>query len=250
MKNLTYLSLRNALINGSIPPYIGKYKSLQTLDLSFNNLSGQIPSALFSIDPLTQLFLGNNSLSGELPQQKGVKLQTTNLMGNNFTFDSSNISDFYGLYCLQRYFPCTRNAPRSRDSHIAINSGGKKLEKYEADDSDIGEASFVVLNSEKGAISNVGFLFTEGGQAFSTLAQNSGTKGTRRWKDFDISKEAGGVRRAIRMSFNPNVSENRLEIHLFWAGKGTCCIPGDGSYGPLMSALSVTPGKLCDFFES
>ncbi|KAJ0017469.1 hypothetical protein Pint_11487 [Pistacia integerrima] len=55
MKNLTYLSLRNALINGSIPSYIGKYKSLQTLDLSFNNLSGQIPSALSSIDPLTQL---------------------------------------------------------------------------------------------------------------------------------------------------------------------------------------------------
>ncbi|KAJ0018669.1 hypothetical protein Pint_11534 [Pistacia integerrima] len=44
-------------------------------------------------------------------------------------------------------------------------------------------------------------------------------------KDFDISTGAGGERKAITNKFNANVSENYLEIHLFWAGKGTCCIP-------------------------
>ncbi|KAJ0018672.1 hypothetical protein Pint_11533 [Pistacia integerrima] len=67
-------------------------------------------------------------------------------------------------------------------------------------------------------------------------------QGTCRLKDFVISKEAGGVRREIRRSFNATVSDNHLEIHLFWAGKGTCCVPAAGSYGPLISALSVTPG--------
>lgn len=68
--------------------------------------------------------------------------------------------------------------------------------------------------------------------------------------DFDITKEAGGVRRAISRSFDANVTDNHLEIHLFWAGKGTCCVPAAGSYGPLISAISVTPGKLCDLSES
>jgi hypothetical protein len=40
------------------------------------------------------------------------------------------------------------------------------------------------------------------------------------------------------------VSKNFLEIHLFWAGKGTVDIPTkDNYYGPMISALSVTPSK-------
>jgi hypothetical protein len=42
------------------------------------------------------------------------------------------------------------------------------------------------------------------------------------------------------------VSENYLEIHLFWAGKGTCCIPVQGYYGPLISAIHVTSGNVYD----
>ncbi|XP_070677493.1 probable LRR receptor-like serine/threonine-protein kinase At1g56130 [Malus domestica] len=64
-------------------------------------------------------------------------------------------------------------------------------------------------------------------------------QGTRRTKDFDISKEAGGVSRAVVRRFNVSVSENYLEIHLFWAGKGTCCIPKQGDYGPLIAAVHV-----------
>ncbi|KAK6928882.1 Protein kinase domain [Dillenia turbinata] len=64
-------------------------------------------------------------------------------------------------------------------------------------------------------------------------------QGHRREKDFDISKEAGGVNIAIQKDFSINVTQNYLEIHLFWGGKGTCCIPNDGDHGPLISALSV-----------
>ncbi|RXH98780.1 hypothetical protein DVH24_011105 [Malus domestica] len=67
-----------------------------------------------------------------------------------------------------------------------------------------------------------------------------------------ISKEAGGVNRAVVRKFNVSVSKNYLEIHLFWAGKGTCCIPNYGDYGPLIAAVHAasvsglpptTPGK-------
>ncbi|KAK7847667.1 putative lrr receptor-like serine/threonine-protein kinase, partial [Quercus suber] len=62
------------------------------------------------------------------------------------------------------------------------------------------------------------------------------------FKDFDIKREAGGLSfRAVQKDFKVLVSENYLEIHLFWAGKGTCCIPGICTYGPSISAISATP---------
>lgn len=53
-------------------------------------------------------------------------------------------------------------------------------------------------------------------------------------KDFETSFSAQ------EKSYMANVTENTLEIHFFWAGKGTCCIPSQGTYGPLISAISVT----------
>ncbi|XP_054789731.1 probable LRR receptor-like serine/threonine-protein kinase At1g56140 isoform X3 [Prosopis cineraria] len=61
-------------------------------------------------------------------------------------------------------------------------------------------------------------------------------------EDFSIQKEAEkGSISAVKKDFQARVSENYLEIHLFWAGKGTCCIPAQGSYGPLISAIRATP---------
>ncbi|RVX02516.1 putative LRR receptor-like serine/threonine-protein kinase [Vitis vinifera] len=61
-------------------------------------------------------------------------------------------------------------------------------------------------------------------------------------KDFDIRKEAGGVSfQAVKKEFTAQVLENYIEIHLFWAGKGTCCVPAQGTYGPSISAISATP---------
>lgn len=63
-------------------------------------------------------------------------------------------------------------------------------------------------------------------------------------KDFDIKKEAKGHSyQAVERGFTANVSENYLEIHLFWAGKGTCCVPVQGTYGPSISAISAVSGN-------
>ncbi|KAL9660951.1 hypothetical protein QQ045_025770 [Rhodiola kirilowii] len=60
-------------------------------------------------------------------------------------------------------------------------------------------------------------------------------------KDFDIAKEAGGASRPIFKLFNANVTKHTLKIHFYWAGKGTTGIPVRGTYGPLISAISVDP---------
>ncbi|KAF9618119.1 hypothetical protein IFM89_000235 [Coptis chinensis] len=66
-------------------------------------------------------------------------------------------------------------------------------------------------------------------------------QGKRIWKDFNIAKEAGGVGKSFVMEHNANVTGSTLEIHLYWAGKGTIAVPRGDIYGPLISAISVTP---------
>lgn len=61
--------------------------------------------------------------------------------------------------------------------------------------------------------------------------------------DFNIAEEAKGVRKGIFRDFNVNVNGSTLEIHLYWTGKGTTAIPDRGVYGPLISAIAVTPSK-------
>ncbi|KAK8589037.1 hypothetical protein V6N13_087915 [Hibiscus sabdariffa] len=325
LKNLTDLVLRNVLLTGILPSYITELQSLQKLDLSFNNLTGTIPSALFTMNSLQDLFLGNNSLSGAIPSQKSETLQNIdlsynllsgnlpswvipglqlNLVANNFTLNSSSLRLFPGLECLQRSFPCFRNAPRY--ANFSIKCGGQQMISdgitFEADNSAFGAATFNMTSTQKWAVSNAGLfadrlnqLYVEnyGGQVrrtntpelYQTSRLSPGSlryyglglenglytvklffaetgfedrisqswrslgrrifnvyiQGNRTLRDFDISKEAGGVQRARTPSFIANVTENRLEIHLFWAGKGTCCTPEQGYYGPSISAISVTP---------
>lgn len=59
-------------------------------------------------------------------------------------------------------------------------------------------------------------------------------------KDFDITKEAGGSRKATNITYEVTVDNSILAIHLYWSGRGTCCIPYEGAYGPLVSAIKVT----------
>ncbi|XP_052165324.1 probable LRR receptor-like serine/threonine-protein kinase At1g56130 [Oryza glaberrima] len=67
-------------------------------------------------------------------------------------------------------------------------------------------------------------------------------QGDLKEKNFDVRKTAGGKSfTAVNKVYNATVSKNFLEIHFFWAGKGTCCTPTQGYYGPMISAISVTP---------
>ncbi|XP_076960184.1 putative LRR receptor-like serine/threonine-protein kinase At1g07650 [Bidens hawaiensis] len=66
-------------------------------------------------------------------------------------------------------------------------------------------------------------------------------QGDLKLKDFDIVNVAGGTGIAVIRSFKINVKNNTLKIQLYWAGKGTTGIPFRGSYGPIISAISVEP---------
>ncbi|XP_078176435.1 putative LRR receptor-like serine/threonine-protein kinase At1g56130 isoform X2 [Carex rostrata] len=67
-------------------------------------------------------------------------------------------------------------------------------------------------------------------------------QGVLKEKNFDIRREAGGNSfAAVVKNYTVPVTDNFMEIHFFWAGKGTCCVPTQGYYGPAISAISVSP---------
>ncbi|XP_010274130.1 PREDICTED: probable LRR receptor-like serine/threonine-protein kinase At1g56140 [Nelumbo nucifera] len=111
-----------------------------------------------------------------------------------------------------------------------------------------GSLRYYGLGLENG-VYNINLQFAETGfdneslrtwQSLGTRSFDIYIQGKLEVKDFDIRKEAGGAYRAVEKDLKANVSENYLEIHLFWAGKGTCAIPLNGYYGSLISAISVT----------
>lgn len=64
-------------------------------------------------------------------------------------------------------------------------------------------------------------------------------------KDFDIKKEAEGVDKVVIRKFKTiQVKNKTLEIRFHWSGKGTTTAPERGTYGPLISAISVDSGSL------
>ncbi|KAK4594658.1 hypothetical protein RGQ29_018376, partial [Quercus rubra] len=328
MTSLSILALRNSSISDSIPSNIGEYLKLSQLDLSFNNITGRIPDSLFNLNSLSYLFLGNNKLNGTLPAQKRASLLNIdlsynnlegsfpswasqqnlqlNLVANNFTIETSNSSVLpLGLNCLQRGFPCNRGTGRYSD--FAIKCGGPQITSsngivYEWDNETLGPSTYYVIDTNRWAVSNVGYFgssndaqytrlslsqftntldselfqtarlsasslryyglglengnYTVSLQFAETAFDNSNTwkslgrrvfdiyiQGNLVLKDFDIRKDAGGASFvAVQKEYNAvQVSENYLEIHLYWAGKGTCCVPAQGTYGPSISAISATP---------
>ncbi|MQL85063.1 hypothetical protein Taro_017578 [Colocasia esculenta] len=125
-----------------------------------------------------------------------------------------------GLNCLQRGIPCNRFLPIY--SSFGIKCGGSRAitasdgTQYEVDDQNLTAASYYVVDTQKWG-------------------------GRLREKDFDIRGKAGGSNRAVVENYIAPVTDNFLEIHLFWAGRGTCRTPTQGYYGPAISAISIAP---------
>ncbi|XP_077226672.1 putative LRR receptor-like serine/threonine-protein kinase At1g53440 [Tasmannia lanceolata] len=174
LTNLQRLILRNCLISGEIPEYIGNnMTNLKTLDLSFNNLTGKLPDTFNKLQAsINYMYLSNNMLTGVIPQWILQSGQSLDLSGNNFTgphrtmcpqasvnlvasYSSSNDSSL--AKCLQRNLPCSEKATYYS---LFINCGGKKLatdeHEYEDDSSEGGPSTFYYTQIDKWAYSSTG----------------------------------------------------------------------------------------------
>ncbi|KAK9121961.1 hypothetical protein Syun_019578 [Stephania yunnanensis] len=258
---MTDLILRNNNISDTLPSTIGEYQSLTVLFLGNNQLSGNLPSQ--KSGSLKNIDLSYNQLTGRFPDW---------VTEPDLQFFLSS-----GLNCLQQDFPCSRGSPQY--SSFAINCGGLQITSagrilFEKIMPVLDQLQTSLLTQDDGQLVmwedlvtatmlrslryyglglengnyTVNLQFAEADFPDTRTWQSRGRRvfdiyvqGKLEYKDFDIRKEAGASFRAVQKQVKTVVSANYLEIHLFWAGKGTCCIPSQGTYGPSVSAISATP---------
>ncbi|KAJ8751921.1 hypothetical protein K2173_000667 [Erythroxylum novogranatense] len=277
LTSLLYLFLGNNRLNGTLP--LWKFAAeLINIDVSYNNLVGTFPSWIiqtnltinlvannFLIDPSNSRTLpsGLNCLQRNFPCNRdspryskfAIKCggpQITSSTGTVYEMDNETLgAATYHVTDTHRwavsnvgYFTGTNNSQYKISSSSQLTSLDSEL--FQTARVSASSLRYYGLGLENGNYS-VTLQFAEtaipddntwkslGKRVFDVYVQ-----GNRVLQDFDIRKTAGGLNRPVQKEFTAQVVENYLEIHLFWAGKGTCCIPDQGTYGPLISAISAT----------
>ncbi|KAI8558048.1 hypothetical protein RHMOL_Rhmol04G0057900 [Rhododendron molle] len=279
MTKLETLVLRNCLITGPIPDYIGDLTKLKYLDLSFNNLSGQIPDSLQSSDlDIIDVSYNNfteSSASGcqasrviewcvkkDLPCSASPKYHSLYINcggseitaeGNEYEEDLAREGPSYFFASSQRwaysstgFFMSNGDASYLANNSFSLNMTG--AEYYKTARLAPNSLKYYGLCLRKGSY-KVRLHFAEimysDDQTYSSLGRrifDVSIQGKEVLKDFNIKEVAKGVGIGITREFDDIlVNGSTLEIHLYWRGKGTTAIPDRGVYGPLISAITVTP---------
>ncbi|KAF4365631.1 hypothetical protein F8388_007464 [Cannabis sativa] len=274
ISSLSYLLLGNNSLNGTLPQQ--RSTSLLNIDLSYNNLMGSIPSWVNNQQNLHINLVGNNftmNSSNNSPLLLGL-----NCLQKNFPCDSDFGINSGGpqitssdriLYEIdeEALGPATHFVTRSNRwavSNVGVFAGNNNATYKSFTSSQftntLDSELFQTVRLSASSLRYYGLGLENGNYTVKLQFAEIAILSSRSWKsvgrrvfdiyiqgnlvlkDFDIKKEAGGVsNRAVVREFTANVSQNFIEVHLFWAGKGTCCIPAQGTYGPSISAISATP---------
>ncbi|PIN17134.1 Serine/threonine protein kinase [Handroanthus impetiginosus] len=276
---LTHLFLGNNRLIGTLPSQ--KSPSLQAIDLSYNELSGGFPSWIsgqnlqlnfvsnnFTIDNsnISALPRGLDCLQRNFPCYRGspiyssfaIKCGGPEIRSSDqivYEIDNETLGPAtYYMINTQRWavsnvgLPSDSNSPQYTTSSSSQFTNTLDSELFQTARISAGSLRYYGLGLENGNYT-VRLQFAEarieGNRIWKSLGRrifDIYIQGNLEVKDFDIRREAGGASlRAITREFTVEVSENYMEIHLFWAGKGTCCVPAQGVYGPSISAISATP---------
>lgn len=279
MSSLVHLFLGNNKLTGSLPAQ--KTSRLQFIDLSYNELSGSYPSWVsqsnlqlnlvannFSIEGSNSSVLasGLNCLQRNFPCFRGdpqysrfaVKcggVQMSSATGIVYEADTETLGPAaYHVSREQRWavsnvgLPSGSRNPEYKTNFVTNILNTRDPELYQDSRVSAGSLRYYGLGLQNGGY-NISLQFVEtkiensdGWKSLGRRIFDIYIQGNLAMKDFDIQREAGGSLRAVVKDFSARVTQNHLEIHLFWAGKGTCCVPAQGIYGPSIAAISVTAG--------
>ncbi|KAM6575222.1 hypothetical protein CsatA_023549 [Cannabis sativa] len=274
MNNLTHLFLGNNSLSGALP--LQWSDTLMYIDLSYNYLSGRLPPWVTSISQLNlvannftfdssnrSVIPGLECLQRNFPCNRdsplyadfSIKCGGPKVIGRTgIVYEPEDLvlgpAKFYVInerWAVSKVglFADKTGKMDLEGTQAQVTGTDENLELFHTARMSPGSLRYYGLGLENGPytvtlhFAEIGFP-NRNSQTWAGLARrvfDIYIQGNLKLKDFDIAKEAGGVERAITKTYNINVSENYLEIHLFWAGKGTCCIPKEGYYGPLVAAV-------------
>ncbi|CAM0902809.1 unnamed protein product [Alopecurus aequalis] len=278
LNSLTFLFLGNNSLSGSLPSSVRS--SLKNLDFSYNQLSGRVPSWAKNsqLNLVTNNFVADSSSNSILPMGWGCLQRSTpcflgSPQSSSFAVDCGSTgsvsgsdnsvyepdgtslgpASFYvtgaptwGVSNVGRFMDAANGSYIIYSSHQFLNTLDTEL--FRNARMSPSSLRYFGIGLENGnytvTLQFAEFDFTDGQSWKSTGRRvfDIYVQGVRKEQNFDIRKAAGGKSyTAVRKQYIVPVTKNFLEIHLFWAGKGTCCIPSQGYYGPAIAALSATP---------
>ncbi|KAL6329805.1 hypothetical protein AAG906_037514 [Vitis piasezkii] len=269
---LTVLIIRNNNISDAIPSNIGEYGSLTQLDLSFNNLSGQLPESLFNLSQLTYFNLVANNFTLD-SSNSSVLPSGLNCLQQNFPCNrGSGIYYNFAIKCGGPQITSSDQIVFERDnetlgpatyyvtdenrwavSNVGLFSGSNNPQYTSTSSSQftntLDSELFQTARISAGSLRYYGLGLENGNYTLTLQFAETAIVNSNSWKSlgrrvFDVYIQVRGRRvsfQAVKKEFTAQVLENYIEIHLFWAGKGTCCVPAQGTYGPAISAISATP---------
>ncbi|KAF2314440.1 hypothetical protein GH714_026392 [Hevea brasiliensis] len=266
------IELRISDLNGASSnfPDLKALKKIQRLDLSFNKLTGPIPGTFKRLQKLNYMFLTNNSLTGILPDwilnsNRTYHSLFINCGGHKMTFENNEYEEDVTPSGPSTFFSAEKWAYSSTGLYmgndsaefIARTSFGSNVTRarlYESARLAPQSLKYYGLCMRQGSY-KVKLHFAEimysNDQSYCSLGRrifDVSIQGNVVLKDFNIMEKAGGARISHVEEFD-NILVNgssTLEIHLYWLGKGTTAIPTRSVYGPLISAITVTPNFKVD----
>ncbi|KAL9667537.1 hypothetical protein QQ045_001898 [Rhodiola kirilowii] len=279
LRSLTDLFLGNNRLTGSLPER--KLSSLVNIDLSYNYLSGSFPMWANSMSLQLNLVSNNfttksldNSvhpsglecLQRNFPCNRGTGIYSDFAIncGGPQIRSSKNVvfeSDLAPLGRATYYMKDTRRWAVSTAGY-AIDTNTPYIASTSSQITNtVDQELFQTARLSAGSLRYFGLGLENGNYSLSLqfaesvlvdMANSWKSLGRRRFdvyiqgnrvlQNFDIMKEAGGfASSAVKRDFTALVTENYIEIHLFWDGKGTNRVADFGYYGPLISAISAIP---------
>ncbi|KAJ0024758.1 hypothetical protein Pint_06951 [Pistacia integerrima] len=265
LSSLTHLFLGNNKLNGILPAE--KSQFLLNIDVSYNNLSGSLPSWIgdkslqlnlvannFTLESSNSSALshGMNCLQRNFPCYRGSPIYSSfavNCGGreiksyNDIVYERDN--ETLGP---AKYYVTDKNSwgvsnvgvfsrsksPMYNSSSTSRITNTQDIELFQTARISASSLRYYGLGLENGnytvtlKFAEIADFDTTGWKSYGRRVFDIYVQGNRVEKDFDIKRVANGVlRTAVQRQYTAQVSENYLDIHLFWAGKGTCCIPND-----------------------
>ncbi|KAJ0869442.1 putative protein kinase RLK-Pelle-DLSV family [Helianthus annuus] len=260
-----FLFLNNNSLSGEIPAWV--FSSIQKIDLSYNNFNQSqqkncYSSSLNLVSALSPSATSNEyawCLKDQLTCSSKPNLHSLYINcggpsivvdGNEYLQDSNDEQSYFN------YNPDKRWAYSTNGVFMGKEKAPFKSPESNATGGDIyGTARFSPTSLRYYALClrqgsyKVRLYFAEisftNDTTFSSLGRrffDISIQGVLQRKNFNIVERANGVGRGTFIDFdNVMVNGTTLEIHLYWAGKGTNAIPQRGVYGPLLSAIAITP---------
>ncbi|KAK6934122.1 Serine-threonine/tyrosine-protein kinase, catalytic domain [Dillenia turbinata] len=269
LASLSTLDLSFNKLSGEIPGSLEGLSQLNYIDLSYNNFSNAPQSSCDQLSVnLASAYSSSSSNSNSWCLQQGLPCPKSpkhyslfiNCGGGKMSYDGHEYeedltaggpSNFFSSSQKWAYSSTGTYMGNDKANFIASNTFGLNVsgaEFYKSARLAPLSLKYYGLCLRKGSY-RVRLHFAEimysDDDSFSSLGRrifDVSIQGQIVFKGFNIADQANGVGKNVTLDFpDIQVIDSTLVIHLYWAGKGTTAIPDRGVYGPLISAISVTP---------